>query len=1008
MRSPFTHPTAKMDVQKFIQQLPNFYDNWERETVQPKSNPFQQRLEPTNPEMSVNLMQLLNVAVDCLEASEMYCEIGTQDGFSLIAALFGHPETMAYAVSEISDNTILEQLLENVQSFNLEEQIIFCNQDFESFLLELREVETDTKIGVYYYQGLSDYRSVLMSLLLVQPFLTPQALILVDSADLDTVQQAIWDFMAAYPQCQILLDGCDSINLNQILGSEIQLLSWNAEQTFNYSVSTFQDQQSQIVLHAIQNIQQFQPEVNLSQIYDQAVQSHAQKQYEIAEKQYQQFLQWQPNHAEAWHQLSILYYEREQYSKSVEAILKSLEIDKSIAVRHYHLGLGLEKLEKYSEGITAYQTAIELDNSLVYAYQNLGNLIKQQGSLTEAETIYRNAIEINPNHWGSYLNLGNILFEQTRFEEAISVYQTALNLNPDAVEVQQNLNIAESAKDNPAPIYYSFAQQYYQQGKYNEAIQLLQNYLNLQPGDVQLYSTLSDCFNQIHQPLDAIKVLQTGTQIHPTSGQLHFSLILQLLRKGETEAAISQAETAFNYLPNDYTFKLMKHLIVPIIYHNSESINYYRKRFEEQLQTLIQTTRLETPAERESAFWGLSRWTNFYLAYQAHNVVESQKNYGNLVHHIMAANYPDWVKPLTMPKVKQKIRVGYVSHYLHSYSGTLWLTGWLKFCNHDIFEIYCYYTSNTPDAITQKFREYSDIFHQIPGNLPAVCQQIINDKLHILVYPEIGMDAPTMQMAALRLAPIQCTAWGHPVTTGLPTIDYFLSSQLMEPENAQEHYSETLVRLPNIGVAYPKPKDIPNLTKSRSDFNIPEDSILYFCCQAPFKYLPQYDYILPKISQGVPNAKFLFLRGTILIPRLERAFAAVGLNHDNYCIHLSIPERSDYLMLNLLSDVFLDTFTWSGGNTSLEAIACNLPIVTCPGEFMRGRHADSFLKLLGVTDTIAQNEVEYINIAVKLGLDSAWRQDISQRMSQRQDHLFDDETCVKALEEFYQQVVRDF
>ncbi|EAW36725.1 tetratricopeptide repeat protein [Lyngbya sp. PCC 8106] len=996
-----------MDVQKFIQQLPNFYENWEHETVQPKSDQFQQRLEQINPEVSVNFMQLLNVAVECLEASEMYCEVGTQDGISLIAALLGHPEKMAYAVSEISDNDSLEQLVENVQLFNLEEQIIFCNQDFESFLLELREVETDSQIGVYYYQALSDYRSVLMSLLLVRPFLANQAIILVNSADKGTVQQAIWDFMAAYPQCKILLDGCDSINLNQILGTEIQVLSWNAEQTFNYSVSNFQDQQSEQVIHAIQSLQQLEPEVNISQIYNEAINSHEQKQYKIAEQKYKKFLQWQPNHAEAWHQLSILYYEVENYRESVQAILKSLEIDSSIAVRHYHLGLGLERIEKYSEAITAYQTAIELDNSLVYAYQNLGNLIKQQGSLTEAEAIYRKAIEVNPNHWGSYLNLGNILLEQTHFEDAIAIYQTALTLNPEAVEVQQNLNLAEAAKENPAPIYYTFAQQYYQQGKYNKAIQFFQNYLELQPGEVELYATLSDCFNQIHQPQEAIKVLQTGTQVHPTSGQLHFSLILQLLRQGETEAAISQAETAFNYLPNDYTFKLLKHLIVPIIYHHPESINYYRKRFEQELQTLIQTTRLETPAERESAFWGLSRWTNFYLAYQAHNVVESQKNYGNLVHNIMAANYPNWVKPLTIPKVEQKIRVGYVSHYLHSYSGTLWLTGWLRFCNHNNFEVYCYYTSNTPDPITQIFRQYSDIFHHIPGNFAAVCQQILDDQLHILVYPEIGMDAPTMQMAALRLAPVQCTAWGHPVTTGLPTIDYFLSSQLMEPENAQEHYSETLVRLPNIGVAYPQPKDIPNLTKSRSYFNISEDSVLYFCCQAPFKYLPQYDYILPEIALNVPNAKFLFLRGTILIPRLERAFAAASLNHENYCIHLSIPERSDYLMLNLLSDVFLDTFTWSGGNTSLEAIACNLPIVTCPGEFMRGRHADSFLKLLGVTDTIAKNEAEYINIAVKLGLDSAWRQDISQRMSQQQDNLFEDETCVKALEEFYRQVVRN-
>ena len=72
---------------------------------------------------------------------------------------------------------------------------------------------------------------------------------------------------------------------------------------------------------------------------------------------------------------------------------------------------------------------------------------------------------------------------------------------------------------------------------------------------------------------------------------------------------------------------------------------------------------------------------------------------------------------------------------------------------------------------------------------------------------------------------------------------------------------------------------------------------------------------------------------------------------------------------------------------------------------MRGLHAYSFLKMLEVTDTIAQNEEEYIEIAVKLGRDSKWRQDIAQRMSQRQGNLFDDRVCVTALEAFYQEVV---
>ncbi|WP_442949294.1 O-linked N-acetylglucosamine transferase family protein [Nostoc sp.] len=88
-----------------------------------------------------------------------------------------------------------------------------------------------------------------------------------------------------------------------------------------------------------------------------------------------------------------------------------------------------------------------------------------------------------------------------------------------------------------------------------------------------------------------------------------------------------------------------------------------------------------------------------------------------------------------------------------------------------------------------------------------------------------------------------------------------------------------------------------------------------------------------------------------------------------------------------------------------QAIACfHLPIVTCLGEFMRGRHSDSFLKMLGVTDTIAENEAEYIEIAVKLGLDPAWRRSIAEQMSQNHDCLFDDKACVAGLEAFYIQV----
>ncbi|WP_375512327.1 glycosyltransferase [uncultured Nostoc sp.] len=554
-------------------------------------------------------------------------------------------------------------------------------------------------------------------------------------------------------------------------------------------------------------------------------------------------------------------------------------------------------------------------------------------------------------------------------------------------------------------LVFDLSTRLFQEGRWTEAIAQYQKLLEIQSGDADIYCNLSYCYRQLNLLDKYFKTLQQVIKLYPKEGRLHFSLIIDLRRNGRIKEAILSAENAAKCLPNDYTFQILKYLTVPSIYENKEEINFYRQRFTQGLQDLIQQTYLKTTQEQQSALAGIGRLTNFYLSYQAQNDIDLQRQYGKLVHEIMAANYPQWVIPLSMPKFQpnNKIRIGYASHYLHSYSGTLWLTGWLRYCDRQNFEIYCYYTGNEPDPVTQHFQNYSDVFHHIPYNLSAACEQIIADKLHILVFPEIGMDAQTMQMAGLRLAPLQCVAWGHPVTTGLPTIDYFLSSELMEPENALEHYSEKLIRLPNIGVSYPKPY-IPPVIKTRSDFGLGDDAVIYLCCQAPFKYLPQYDFIFAEIACRLPEAKFVFLRGTLLEPRLKRAFAAVGLNSEDYCVFLSIPERLDYLMINLLSDIYLDTFTWSGGNTTLEAIACNLPIVTCPGEFMRGRHSDSFLKMLGVTDTIAENETEYIEIAVKLGLDPAWRSTIAERMSQNHDRLFDDKACVEGLEAFYKEV----
>jgi predicted O-linked N-acetylglucosamine transferase (SPINDLY family) len=262
----------------------------------------------------------------------------------------------------------------------------------------------------------------------------------------------------------------------------------------------------------------------------------------------------------------------------------------------------------------------------------------------------------------------------------------------------------------------------------------------------------------------------------------------------------------------------------------------------------------------------------------------------------------------------------------------------------------------------------------------------------------------------LRLAPVQCVTWGHPITSGLPTIDYFISSELMEPAEGDNHYSEKLIRLSNLGIAYPKPS-LPPQRKTRLDMGLAEDKIIYLNCQSLFKYLPENDEIFPKIARQVPNSQFIFIchRSEFVThcfqSRLSQAFNKYGLNWQDYGVMMPQLEQNDYFQLNLLADIYLDNLSWSGGNTTLEAIACQLPVVTCPGEFMRGRHSYAILKKLGITETIATDKNHYIEIAIRLGLDNQWRQTIKDYTKVNIDTVFNDRTSVESLERFYQSVV---
>jgi protein O-GlcNAc transferase len=268
------------------------------------------------------------------------------------------------------------------------------------------------------------------------------------------------------------------------------------------------------------------------------------------------------------------------------------------------------------------------------------------------------------------------------------------------------------------------------------------------------------------------------------------------------------------------------------------------------------------------------------------------------------------------------------------------------------------------------------------------------------------MEPITYFLAFSRLAPAQCVTWGHPVTTALPHMDYFVSSALIEAEGATRDYSEELVLLPErCGyVCYSRPPQPQRVDRSR--YGVAADQRIYACPQSLFKLHPDFDRLLGSILRGDPRGVALFIESPAelrpaLIGRWRESLGDV-LDRIRFVPRCSY---EGYLELLAAADVLLDPPHFSGGNSSLEALGVGTPIVTLPGPYAKSRLTLASYKRMGVMECVAPDERTYVDIAVRLGTNAAYRAEVKQRIAEASPVLFDDTGMVRALEKFFSNAV---
>jgi len=234
----------------------------------------------------------------------------------------------------------------------------------------------------------------------------------------------------------------------------------------------------------------------------------------------------------------------------------------------------------------------------------------------------------------------------------------------------------------------------------------------------------------------------------------------------------------------------------------------------------------------------------------------------------------------------------------------------------------------------------------------------------------------------------------------------------MEPSQAQDHYTERLVRLPNLSIYY-EPLDQPTVSLDRGFLGLRSTATAYWCGQSLYKYLPQYDRVFPRIAREVGDCQFVFIQypkgphvTELFRQRLEKAFAEHGLQESDFCVFLPRLDPAQFLAAIGQCDIVLDSIGWSGCNSTLESLHHELPIVTMAGSLMRGRHGMAILKMMDACDTLAETSDDYVSIAVRLACDAAWRSAVKAKLSRNKQKLYRDRSCISALEEFLENVAR--
>lgn len=695
-----------------------------------------------------------------------------------------------------------------------------------------------------------------------------------------------------------------------------------------------------------------------------------------AEIIYHDILARHPDNAETLHFLGLIAHQNGEPAQAIDLLKRAAELQPHTAQFKSNLGLVQTSAELFHDAAATFKNLSANhsdDPDLLNAY---ATALKGAEKWGDAKNVLQYLVSNHPKFAPAHFNLGNLYLNQGHVSLAVPAFETALRLDANDATVR-----------NLATALQKF-------GNTQRAISLLLELVEKSPSDAAALNNLSNLYREAGNLEDAREFIDRALLIDPALADAWYNLgTIQVVQNDSAKGALSfkrALEIRPHFIKADWAAKLT----LPQIYESESQRQDMRTLWQDGLMRIINTSLLSTSENIQAALSAISEITPFALAYQGANDQPLMSEWGQMVSTIAHAAYPEFSE-LVSPPQRERKRIAFVSAHFRSHTIERLFSGWVTGLNSTEFDVHLVSTCGQGDQRTTDISATANGSFTASTSIVEIASHLHELAADVIIYPDIGMDPRTQVIAALRLAQQQAMSWGHPVTSGLPTIDTFLSSTLMEPPGSQAHYAEKLVRLPNLSIDYTRPP-VPNN-------KIPHG---FLCAQSLFKISPHQDNVFAEVIKQTPGKTLSFFAHPIaqvtasFQTRISNAFKSLGVDTDETLKFIAPCDRQKFLRHLAGSRVILDTFEWSGGNTSLESFAMGKPVVTLPGPFMRGRHTAAMIELMNIHELKTDSIDAYKAMAVKLATNEQFYADITAQIEQRSSCLFGDQEAIRGLASF--------